>query len=345
MSEAGILKGRLLVVAFEGWNDAGEAASGAVRTLKELLDLYPIAEIDAERYFDYQFNRPTLASDDDGNRQLVWPSVVTYGPTSVLGQRVAAAVDSTDATDPTDQTVTDDGDLTIGANNGSNIYLLLGTEPSRNWKTFTSEIMATIAENAINGIVFLGAMLADVPHTRPISVFVSSEDATIRRELAVERSTYEGPVGILSVIGEAADKAGIPTVSIWASVPHYVHNAPSPKATLAIIDKLEEIIDVVIPRGDLVDESAAWETGIDALASEDDDMATYIAQLEAARDTVDSPEASGEAIAQEFERYLRRRDGKADGRGQGGPGSGGPGSGGPGSGGPGSGGPSLPPKE
>jgi hypothetical protein len=102
-------------------------------------------------------------------------------------------------------------------------------------------------------------------------------------------------------------------VSIWASVPHYVHNAPSPKATLAIIDKLEEIIDVVIPRGELVDESAAWESGIDVLASEDDEMATYIAQLEQARDTVDSPEASGEAIAQEFEKYLRRRDGKAGG--------------------------------
>jgi hypothetical protein len=104
-------------------------------------------------------------------------------------------------------------------------------------------------------------------------------------------------------------------------VPHYVHNAPSPKATLAIIDKLEEIIDVVIPRGELVDESAAWETGIDVLASEDDEMATYIAQLEQARDTVDSPEASGEAIAQEFEKYLRRRDGR-DGRGSAGPGGG-----------------------
>jgi hypothetical protein len=300
------LQGRLLVVAFEGWNDAGEAASGAVRTLKELLDLYPIAEIDAERYFDYQFNRPSLASDDDGNRMLVWPSVVTYGPTSVLGQRAGA--------ESVAEALEDGADLEVGANNASNVYLLLGTEPSRNWKSFTAEIMATIAENSISGIVFLGAMLADVPHTRPISVFVSSEDATIRRELGVERSTYEGPVGILSVLGEAAEKAGIPTVSIWASVPHYVHNAPSPKATLAIIDKLEEIIDVVIPRGDLVDESAAWETGIDALASEDDDMATYIAQLEAARDTVDSPEASGEAIAQEFERYLRRRDGKGDGR-------------------------------
>ena len=305
MPNAGMLNGRLLVVAFEGWNDAGEAASGAVSMLKDLLDLYPIAEIDAERYFDYQFNRPTVTQDDDGNRLLVWPTVVTYGPTSVLGQRSQQSTDTEPAT--------------IGEN-ASNIYLLLGTEPSRNWKSFTAEIMTTITENQITGVVFLGAMLADVPHTRPISVFVSSENEQLRRELSVEKSSYEGPVGILSVLAEAAEKAGITTVSIWASVPHYVHNAPSPKATLAIIDKLEELIDVVIPRGELVDESAAWESGIDVLASEDDEMATYIAQLEQARDTVDSPEASGEAIAQEFEKYLRRRDGKADGRGTGGPG-------------------------
>ncbi len=291
MSDSGILSGRLLVVAFEGWNDAGEAATGAVTTLKDLLDLYPIAEIDSERYFDFQFNRPTVTLDDDGSRSLVWPTVVTYGPTSVKAQRDAVAHDG------------------IGENS-SNIYLLLGTEPSRNWRSFTEEIMATVRENGISGIVMLGAMLADVPHTRPISVFVGSENAAVRAELGVERSTYEGPVGILSVLGEAAEKAGIPTVSIWASVPHYVHNAPSPKATLAIIDKLEELIDVVIPRGDLVDESAAWESGIDALASDDEEMASYITQLEQARDTVDSPEASGEAIAQEFERYLRRRDGK-----------------------------------
>lgn len=174
--------------------------------------------------------------------------------------------------------------------------------------------MAVVLEHEIEGIITLGAMLADVPHTRPISIFLSSENDAVRERLSVEKSTYEGPVGILSVISAAAEEAGVPTLSIWASVPHYVHNAPSPKATLAIIDRLEEIIDVVVPRGDLVDESAAWESGINALAEDDDDMATYIEQLEQARDTVDSPEASGEAIAQEFERYLRRRDGKADGR-------------------------------
>jgi predicted ATP-grasp superfamily ATP-dependent carboligase len=200
-----------------------------------------------------------------------------------------------------------------GPNDDAKVHLLIGTEPSRGWKTFTAEIVDAMETFEISGVVFLGAMLADVPHSRPISVFVSSENVKVREQFSIERSSYEGPVGILSVLADAAAKAGIPAISIWASVPHYVHNAPSPKATLALIDKLEEIIDIVIPRGDLLDEATAWEKGIDALAGDDDDMASYIEQLEQARDTVDSPEASGEAIAKEFERYLRRGgDGKPD---------------------------------
>ncbi len=254
--------------------------------LKEQLDVEPIVEIDGESYFDYQFNRPVVAHDEDGSRQLTWPGVTVFGPSQQ------------------------------GANPGSNIYLLLGTEPSRRWKSFTAQIMEIVKQAGIEGIVFLGAMLADVPHTRPITIFATSENATVRAELGVEKSNYEGPVGILAVLAEAAETAGIPTMSIWASVPHYVHNAPSPKATLALIDRLEELIDVTIPRGELVEEAAAWESGIDALAGDDDEMASYIRQLEQARDTVDSPEASGEAIAKEFERYLRKRGdgGKADGR-------------------------------
>ncbi len=269
---------KLLVVAFEGWNDAGEAATGAVRLLEEQLQLAPVLEIDPEDYFDYQFNRPTIAMDEAGVRRIVWPSVTMHGPL-------------------------DDG----------NVFVLLGSEPSRGWKTFMAEIVDAADVHGVTGIVFLGAMLADVPHTRPISIYVSSENIAVREELDIERSSYEGPVGILSVLADAAEAAGIPTVSIWASVPHYVHNAPSPKATLALVQKLEALVGVVIPHGDLVEEAAAWESGIDALASDDDDMSTYIEQLEQARDTVDSPEASGEAIAQEFERYLRSSDGKEGG--------------------------------
>ena len=311
---SGEFSGRLLIVAFEGWNDAGETASGVVRALKDLLPVQSLAQVDAERYFDYQFNRPMATIGDDGNRTLVWPSVTMYGPAPVRGRRPRRAHSSDADATTVSGSLADDAGLSVSGTNTSNVFLLLGTEPARSWQGFTAEIMTAITENKITAVIMLGAMLADVPHTRPISIHVSSENAAVRTELGVERSSYEGPVGILSVIGAAAEKAGIPTVSIWASVPHYVHNAPSPKAMLAMIDRLEELIDVVIPRGNLVEESAAWESGINALAGEDDDMANYIEQLEQARDTVDSPEASGEAIAQEFERYLRKRDGKADGR-------------------------------
>jgi hypothetical protein len=266
-------EGSVLVVAFEGWNDAGEAASGAVRAVRDQLELEPIAELEPEDYFDYQFNRPVVAFDDNGDRVLEWPNVTLYGPID-----------------------------------GEGIHVLLGTEPSRGWKTFAEETLDAVSVADVSGIVFLGAMLADVPHTRPITVFASSENPAVRERFDLERSSYEGPVGIISVLADAAERAGIPTISIWASVPHYVHNAPSPKATLALIEKLESFIDVVIDRGSLAEDSAAWESGIDALASDDDDMAAYIQQLEQARDTVDSPEASGDAIAEEFERYLRRRD-------------------------------------
>ncbi|MFZ4895203.1 proteasome assembly chaperone family protein [Plantibacter sp. Mn2098] len=290
----GPLGGRLLVVAFEGWNDAGEAASGAVKVLQESLELQPILEIDPERYYDYQFNRPTIGTDEDGKRKLVWPGATISGP-------------SPDAVKPATP-LADDAQLHVSADGGSNVYVLIGAEPSRGWKAFVDEIMQVVVENDITALVMLGAMLADVPHTRPISVFASSEDAGLRQAFQLERSSYEGPVGILSVLADAADQRGIPSLSVWASVPHYVHSAPSPKAVLALIDKLEELIDVVIPRGQLIEESGEWQSGIDTLAADDEDMAAYIRQLEQARDTVESPEASGEAIAKEFERYLRRDD-------------------------------------
>jgi hypothetical protein len=280
---AGFGTGSTLVVAFEGWNDAGDAASNAARMVRDQLDLVALSDLEPEDYFDYQFNRPTVSIDEAGDRVLEWPSVTLYGP----------------------------GPDSIPTPSGLAVHVLLGTEPSRGWKTFASEVIDAIEAADVTAVVFLGAMLADVPHTRPISVFASSESAELRDRFELEKSTYEGPVGILSVLGDAAEKAGIPSLSIWASVPHYVHNAPSPKATLALIERLEEFVELEVDRGSLIEESTAWEDGINALASDDDDMAAYITQLEQARDTVDAPEASGDAIAEEFERYLRRRDGRA----------------------------------
>jgi hypothetical protein len=288
-------EGRLLVVAFEGWNDAGEAASNVARSLVDSLDMTTLAELDGEAYIDYQFNRPEAAHDDDGASILVWPRILLHGTPAVT-----SPVLGIDGSLETSDSAADGG-----------LLVLLGAEPSRSWRSFAAEVVDLVDVHDVTGVVFVGAMLADVPHTRPISIYVGSENSDVRGELGVERSTYEGPVGILSVLAQALEAAGVPTLSIWASVPHYVHNAPSPKASLAILEKVEEITGVSIPRGDLVEEAAAWESGIDALAADDDDMAGYIEQLEQARDTVDSPEASGEAIAQEFERYLRKRDGKS----------------------------------
>ncbi|KQZ08273.1 carboxylate--amine ligase [Agromyces sp. Root1464] len=298
---AGFEGGRLLVVAFEGWNDAGEAATGAAKLLVERLGLVEIAAVDPELYFDYQFTRPTIVLGDDGTRRLEWPGAAIMGPGGLP------------ASEEDDDRVTGPG--------AEALHVLLGAEPARSWKGFAAELIDAALAADIEGIVLLGAMLADAPHTRPLSVFASSENPEVRSALGVERSTYEGPVGILSVIADQAERAGIPTVSLWASVPHYVHNAPSPKAVLALLGKVEELTGLSIPRGSLEVDAKAWEAGVDALAADDDEMAGYITQLEQARDAVDAPEASGEAIAQEFERYLRRRGeepgGRADGRGDG----------------------------
>lgn len=298
---AGFEGGRLLVVAFEGWNDAGEAATGAAKLLVERLGLVEVAAVDPELYFDYQFTRPTIVLGDDGARRLEWPGAAIMGPGGLP------------ASDDDDDRVTGPG--------AEALHVLLGAEPARSWRGFAAELVDAALAADIEGIVLLGAMLADAPHTRPLSVFASSENPEVRSALGVERSTYEGPVGILSVIADQAERVGIPTVSLWASVPHYVHNAPSPKAVLALLGKVEELTGLSIPRGSLEVDAKAWEAGVDALAADDDEMAGYITQLEQARDAVDAPEASGEAIAQEFERYLRRRGeepgGRADGRGDG----------------------------
>lgn len=264
---------RPLVVSFEGWNDAGEAASGAVRVVKDALGLSPVFEVDAEMYFDFQFNRPVASLGADGSRSLVWPGVSLFAPAGGLGAHV-----------------------------------LLGSEPSRNWRSFVAEISELIEDREISGVIFVGAMLADVPHSRPISVSVTSESAVVREVAGVERSHYEGPVGILSVLAAAVTEAGVPSAAVWASVPHYVHSVPSPKATLALVEKVSEVVGFSVPVGELVAEASAWESGVDALARDDEDMSAYIGRLERARDTVDSPEASGDAIAEEFENFLRGQD-------------------------------------
>lgn len=269
---------KVLVAAFDGWNDAGEAASAAVSHLREIGAYEPVFSVDPELYFDYQYTRPQIALDGDGTRLLKWPEATLLKPTASA--------------------------------RGTQLWLLSGVEPARAWQAFAGEFVDVALREDITGFVALGSMMSDVPHTRPISVFAGSDSEQVRTTLDLERSTYEGPVGILSVLGHAADAAGIPSASLWASVPHYVAgHTPSPKATLALLDRLEDLTGAEVPRGELVAESAAWEASIDAAAADDEEMTEYIHQLERTRDTWDSPEASGDAIAQEFEKYLRRGGG------------------------------------
>jgi predicted ATP-grasp superfamily ATP-dependent carboligase len=175
------------------------------------------------------------------------------------------------------------------------------------WQQFSRELLGLANELGVTMALTVGALLSDTPHTRPVPVSGTTADERLGRDLGLETSRYSGPTGIVGVLQQACGVMGIPAMSLWASVPHYVAQPPCPKATLALLQRIEDVLDLSIPLGDLVEESRAWEAGVDELAGEDEEVADYVRQLEDARDTTDLPEASGEAIAREFERYLRRR--------------------------------------
>jgi len=270
-----VLVDPVMVCAFEGWNDAGDAASGTIAHLIEAWDAQPLADLDSEEYYDYQVNRPTIAFDDNGVRQLTWPTTRLYVARIPLSTR--------------------------------DVVLVHGIEPNMRWQQFVREVLGLAAELDVRMVVSLGALLSDSPHTRPVPVTGTATDVALCEELGLEASHYEGPTGIVGVIQEACGRFGIPALSLWAAVPHYVAQPPCPKATLALVRRIEDLLDVPVPLGDLPDEAHAWELGVNDLAEEDEEIADYVHQLEEARDTADLPEASGEAIAREFERYLRRR--------------------------------------
>jgi predicted ATP-grasp superfamily ATP-dependent carboligase len=265
----------VMLAAFEGWNDAGEAASDSLRYLNKVWGGKKVASIDADEYYDFQFTRPTVRRTASGERKIKWPATRIYK---------ASAPDS-----------------------NIDVIFVQGTEPSYKWRAYTAELLVHAEALKVGYVILVGALLADVPHSRPIPVSTSSDDAPLRERLNLEPSQYEGPVGIVGVLSEVALLAGIPTVSLWAAVPHYVAQAPSPKAQLALLHRVEELLQVPLDTHELAEESAAWERGVDELATEDPEIAAYVRQLEEAKDTADLPEASGESIAREFERYLKRR--------------------------------------
>ncbi|MFE2295884.1 PAC2 family protein [Streptomyces sp. NPDC059452] len=267
----------VMVAAFEGWNDAGDAASTAVGHLDREWKGEVFAALDAEDYYDFQVNRPTVWLEN-GVRKVVWPTT-----------RLSV--------------------VRVGGEKPRDLVLVRGIEPSMRWRSFCNEILGFAHELGVEMVVILGALLGDTPHTRPVPVSGVTSDADLARTMDLEETRYEGPTGIVGILQEACTHAGVPAVSLWAAVPHYVSQPPNPKATLALLNRLEDLIGLRIPLGELPEDARAWQLGVDQLAAEDSEVAEYVQTLEEARDTAELPEASGEAIAREFERYLRRRDG------------------------------------
>ena len=271
----------VMVAAFEGWNDAGDAASAAVGHLDREWKGEVFAALDAEDYYDFQVNRPHVWLDG-GVRKVTWPTT-----------RLSV--------------------VRTGGDKPRDLVLVRGIEPSMRWRSFCNELLGFAHELGVEMVVILGALLGDTPHTRPVPVTGMTSDPDLARTLALEESRYEGPTGIVGILQEACTHAGVPAMSLWAAVPHYVSQPPNPKATLALLNRLEDLLKVRIPLGELTEDARAWQLGVDQLAAEDTEVAEYVQTLEEARDTAELPEASGEAIAQEFERYLRRRDGQPGG--------------------------------
>jgi proteasome assembly chaperone (PAC2) family protein len=268
------LRRPVLIAAFEGWNDAGDAASGAVEHLEEAWDAQRVAAIDPDEYYDFQVNRPSVSLVDGVTRRITWPT------TRISVCRLP------------------DSDR--------DVVLVRGMEPNMRWRGFCEELLAIAAELGTELVVTLGALLADSPHTRPVPVSGTASDRATMEALGLERSRYEGPTGIVGVFQDLCAQSGLPAISFWAAVPHYVAQPPCPKATLALLRRVEDLLDLPVPLGDLPERARTWERSVDELAAEDTDVAEYIASLEQREPEVDLPEASGEAIAKEFERYLRR---------------------------------------
>lgn len=277
IEDIGPLRRPVVIAAFEGWNDAADAASSVIDHLMEVWNARVIGAIDPEDFYDFQVNRPLIGSDERGHRTITWPST----------------------------------QLAIASPRGlgRDVILIRGIEPNMRWRQFCAELLAACDDLGGELVVTLGALLADTPHTRPIPVTGIASEPELVDRLKLEQSSYEGPTGIVGVFQDACFRLDIPAVAYWAAVPHYAAQPPCPKATLALIGKLEDLLEESIPLGDLPDDARAWERGVNELAEEDEDIAEYIHSLEETRDTTELPEASGEAIAREFERYLKRRSG------------------------------------
>jgi predicted ATP-grasp superfamily ATP-dependent carboligase len=274
------LRSPALVCAFKGWNDAGEAASAALGFLIDGFEATEVARIDPEEYYDFTAVRPTVRLVEGRTRVIDWPANVLHAA------NVAGA----------------DHDL----------LLFQGVEPSLRWRRFTQTVVGLAGELGAQMVITLGALLADVPHTRPVPITgIASDDALVRR-FGFERSTYEGPTGITGALHHACARADLPSVSLWASVPHYVAAAPNPKAALALIRSFEGVGGVAVEARELEESAEEYERQVNAAVASDPEVKSFVERLEQTMDEVQDeapPERipSADSIARDFQRFLRQR--------------------------------------
>jgi len=264
-------KAPIMVLAFAGWNDAGGASTWAIRSLIEKTIATEILTFDSEDYYDFSRERPTVHLDGE-SRFLSWPKNTIF--------------------------LSDDGSL----------LLMEGVEPQLNWRTFTQNILAEAQKHNVSMIITLGSLLAEVPHSRPVLIHGVSEDTEINKSFGLQTSSYEGPTGIIGVINQLSTDAGIPNMSFWATVPNYVAGAESPKAALALIERLKATLNLSLNTTDLEIASSAYERQINQIIEGDEDTSKYVDELEDNYDAGDYEVASPEDFVKDVENFLRDQD-------------------------------------
>ena len=265
--------------AFQGWNDAGDAASSAVSFLASSLTASRFARVDPEEFYDFQANRPCICFGENERREIKWPTVEIFEATAPRAPR--------------------------------DLVLVQGVEPSMRWRSFSANIVDLAEALGVQIVVSLGALLGDVPHTRPVSMSGHASDAALLERLGIQPSTYEGPTGIIGVLHTACADAGIPSASLWAAVPHYVAAASNPKAALALLRRVESLVGVSVDVTELETAAADYERQVGLAVQSDPDIQAFVERLELAADSEEEtgPEdvPSGDVIAREFQRFLRQR--------------------------------------
>lgn len=263
----------VVIAAFEGWNDAGDAATTAARYLIDRWDAELVADVDPEEFYDFTSTRPEVRLDDDGLREIVWPATEIHAGTIPGGDQ--------------------------------DVLLIIGTEPQLRWRTYCEQLTAVAQGQGARLCLTLGALLAEVPHTRPTPIVGTAYEPEVVAGLELQPSHYEGPTGIVGVLHDAWRRAGLRSASLWATVPAYVPGAPSPKAALALVERAATMLQTWVPTTDLEIASASYERQVSELVDADEETATYVASLEERHDVDPGVLPSADSIAEEVERFLR----------------------------------------